>query len=130
MTPERPPSTWDEIVRQFKRTGRRHKYGAVAVVVDNHRFASKRESRQYLVLKALEKAGTIAGLKLHPRFELVVNGKHICDYIADFEWIENLVPGWKVGTRVVADAKGVRTPAYKIKRALMLAIHGIEVREL
>lgn len=30
----------------------------------------------------------------------------------------------------VGDAKGVRTPAYRLKARLMKAVHGIDVREV
>jgi hypothetical protein len=30
---------------------------------------------------------------------------------------------------IVEDSKGVRTPVYKLKKKLMLACHGIEIRE-
>ena len=55
-------------------------------------------------------------------FKLVVNGTLIARYRADFVYIRG-------GRRVVEDAKGFRDRVYKLKRALMLACHGIEILE-
>lgn len=56
------------------------------------------------------------------RFPLEVNGVLVCHYVADFVYVE-------AGRRVVEDAKGFRTPIYKLKRRLMLALHNVEIRE-
>lgn len=101
---------------------RRAKYGNKPTEVDGVRFASKREAGRYQELKLLERAGHISALRLQPTFPLDVNGIPVCRYRADFEYVEN-------GRRVVEDSKGYATPEYKIKRALMLACHGVEVRE-
>ena len=45
-------------------------------------------------------------------------------YVADFVYRDS------AGQMVVEDVKGVRTQGYRIKRHLMLAVHGIEVREV
>ena len=47
-----------------------------------------------------------------------------CEYIADFVYTD------KDGNTIVEDAKGVRTPEYKIKRKLMLYRHGIKIKEV
>ena len=46
-----------------------------------------------------------------------------CRYRADFAYT------LRDGREVVEDVKGVRTPEYKIKKKLMLWIHGIEIKE-
>lgn len=48
-----------------------------------------------------------------------------CKYIADFVYVDAAT-----GETVVEDAKGVRTEAYKIKKKLMLKVHGIKIREV
>jgi hypothetical protein len=102
---------------------RRHKYGARRTVVDGVTFPSRREARRYGELKVLERAGRITGLELQPRFRLVVNGRHVGDYLADFRYVEG-------GRSVVEDAKGVRTPVYRLKKKLVLALYGIQIREV
>lgn len=98
------------------------KYRAVQTVVDGKKFASKKEARRYKELKLLTRAGEIAGLRCQVTFTLVVNDVHICKYIADFVYFEN-------GKKIVEDTKGFLTKEYKLKRKLMKAVHGIEIRE-
>jgi hypothetical protein len=68
------------------------KYKAVPTVVDNIRFASKKEARRYGELKLLQRAKQIADLKLQPRIKCQANGVHICDYVADFFYTEKGQP--------------------------------------
>lgn len=85
-------------------------------------FHSGKEARRAAELGALEKAKLISDLKFQPQFNLVVNGIHICKYIADFEYYDQ-------NGRTVEDVKGCRTEVYKFKKRLMLACHKIEVLE-
>jgi hypothetical protein len=99
-----------------------HKYHAKPTTVDGIRFASKAEAARYGVLKMLQRGGAISALTLQVKFPIVVNEIKICTYIADFVYKEN-------GRDVVEDVKGILTPAYRLKRKLMLACHGITVLE-
>jgi len=45
-------------------------------------------------------------------------------YIADFVYKDD------EGKTVVEDAKGVLTPVYKLKRHLMMHVHGIKINEI
>lgn len=99
----------------------RSKFGNVRTIVDGRSFASKKEARRYEALKLLERAGEIVGLSLQPRFPLIVNGVKVCTYVGDFRYSER-------GKSVIEDSKGFETPEFKIKRNLMLACYGIEVR--
>jgi hypothetical protein len=101
---------------------RRSKYGAVRTEVDGITFASAREAKRYGELKLLERADEIRGLVLQPRFKIMVNGLLICTYVADFAYFER--GHW---TQTVEDVKGVQTPAFKLKRKLMKAVHHIDV---
>lgn len=100
-----------------------NKYSAKKTVVDGITFASKHEAKCYSELKLREKAGEISNLALQATFPLVVNGRKVCRYLADFVY-------WEDGRCVVADAKGYRTPVYQLKKKLMLAVHGIEIKEV
>jgi len=104
---------------------RRSKFNAKPTVVDGIRFASQKEARCWRDLRALEMIGEISSLKVQPRFRLEVNGIKICDYVADFDYFDRIIQ-----SRVIADAKGMKTPVYRLKAKLMKAIHGIEIREL
>jgi len=87
-------------------------------------FASKREMQRYAELKELERQGVIRDLVRQPRFPLEVNGQEVCKYVADFCYVDS------DDKTVVEDAKGVRTPIYKLKLKLLEAVHGIEVHEV
>ena len=100
------------------------KYGNKPTVLDGIRFASKREAARHGELRLLEKAGEISDLQLQTRFKLDVNGIVVCTYVADFTYAEK---GRKF--RVVEDCKGARTPLYKLKAKLMLAVFKITIRE-
>ena len=114
----------------------RRKYGNKNVMIDGIKFDSKKESRRYRELKLLERAGEIKDLEIQPKFGLVKGVKFTGDkrakpdlrYFADFAYTD-----METGERVVEDVKSVATKEnaiYKMKRHMMLAIHGIEVREI
>lgn len=98
------------------------KYRAVPVEVDGIRFASKREAARYGVLKLLEASGEIEGLELQPRFPLVVEGARVGTYVGDFRYLDG-------GETIVEDVKGVKTPVYRLKKRLVKALYGVEIKE-
>lgn len=93
--------------------------------VDGITFASKREMNRYCTLKILATNGKISELRCQVTFRLNVNNTHICNYIADFVYTEN-------GRRIVEDVKSkpTKTQLYRIKKKLMRAVLGIEIREV
>lgn len=99
-----------------------NKYRAKRTEVDGIVFDSKRESTRYQDLKAMQDLGLIHDLKLQVSYPLIVNGMKVATYRADFEYFAH-------GEKVTEDAKGVLTPVYKLKKKLMLALHGISIRE-
>lgn len=118
----------------------RNKYGNRKIVVGGTRYDSTKESRRHQELKLLERAGKISDLHTQVKFVLIPAqrepdtigprggrkpGRFLereLAYVADFVYQED-------GKQVVEDSKGFRTPEYKIKRKLMLWVHGIKVRE-
>ena len=100
------------------------KYKAKPTVIEGIRFASKKEGARYLELRLLEKAGEITDLSLQPVIHCNVGGEHVCDYRADFFYIDRRNP---VGTW--EDCKGFRTQVYKLKAKLVKACTGIEIKE-
>ena len=91
---------------------------------DGQVFDSVKEFHRWGVLRLLERAGKIRNLQRQVKFELIPkqDGERACNYIADFTYMES-------GKLVVEDVKGVRTEAYKIKKKLMLWVHGIRIKE-
>ena len=104
------------------------KYRAKPCVIDGVRFASQREGKRYLELKALEKAGKILQLRLQPEYPLHAGDldnepARLGVYRADFEYLQD-------GQQVVEDVKGFKTPLYRWKKRHVEAQYGIEIREV
>jgi len=93
--------------------------------VDGILFDSLKEAKRYSELKMLFHCGKIGSLELQPRYPLRVNGMLICTYVGDFRYADLMR-----SEMVVEDCKGFKTPEYKLKKKLMKAIHGIEVKEV
>ena len=110
------------------------KYRNRKVTIDGITFDSKRESERYQELKALAARNLIEDLRHQVPFELAPGVKFSDEsrkkpalrYVADFAYKLD-------GRLVVEDVKSAITAkaaAYRIKRHLMLSVHGIEVREV
>ena len=105
------------------------KYHNRKVTQGGETFDSVKEYRRFCELRLLERAGAVTDLRRQVKFELIpaqrVDDKVVeraCSYVADFTYMEN-------GQQVVEDAKGMRTQEYRLKRKLMLWVHGIRIRE-
>lgn len=101
---------------------KRSKYGAKKTVVDGITFDSMAEAARYGALKIIHAAGLISDLRLQVRYDITVNGRKVCRYVADFVYIEN-------GKEVVEDVKGMKTPVYNLKKKLMEAVFGVVILE-
>lgn len=91
--------------------------------------ASKGEARRLRDLALSQRAGVIRNLKPHPRFKLLVDGEHVGTMVADASYEE--VAAGAFGHRIVEDVKGEGAPddeLSRLKRALVKALYGIEVR--
>lgn len=110
------------------------KYRNQKVVIDGITFDSKREAGRYQELQALAARNLIEDLRHQVPFELAPGvrfsdekrAKPALRYVADFAYRLD-------GRLVVEDVKSAITAkaaAYRIKRHLMLAVHGIEVQEV
>ena len=101
------------------------KYKNVKTTIDGITFDSKKESARYAELKLLARSGLIQNLRLQVPFELIPKqaGERAVRYIADFTYTEN-------GETVVEDVKGVRTDVYRLKKKLMLKVHGLRIKEV
>jgi hypothetical protein len=102
---------------------RQRKYRNQPTIIAGRRFDSKAEAMRYLQLLSLVQAGEIEQLECQVRYPLKVNGELICTYVADFRYLTS-------GLIVVEDVKGFATREYKLKKKLMLAIHGIKIQEV
>ena len=103
----------------------RSKFGNRIVQVDGLTFHSAKEARRWTDLNLLARAGEITELQRQVRFPMVVNGQDVCAYVADFTYLD-------AGVLVVEDVKSPPTRAeasYRLKRKLLKACHGLDVRE-
>lgn len=108
------------------KTKKESKYKAKKTTIDGITFDSKKESKRYLQLKAMEKVGAISKLQLQVPFVLIEKSSYgrSIKYVADFVYYN------KNGSKVVEDVKGVQTPVYKLKKRLMAEKYGILIQEV
>lgn len=114
--------------------------------VDGILFDSRKEAEYYLYLKSLEKNGKISDLRRQVSYEIIPavyreEVKHLktkdkivsrcvqqaAHYIADF--VYNL----PTGEEIVVDVKSEITrknAEYRLKKKMMLAFNGIEIKEV
>ena len=114
-----------------ERVRRGQKYGNQKVTDQGITFDSKAEHKRWCYLVMLAKAKEITDLQRQVRYELIPElarprgGKERpTAYLADFVYRD------KAGNTVVEDVKGAVTPEFRLKRKLMLWVHGIEVQEV
>lgn len=116
--------------RPFGRRASPSKYGNVRArlpELPGRTFDSQREATRAYVLLRLQQEGTVRGLRFQVTYRLAVNGVPITSYRADFVYEEAEADGgWRT---VVEDVKGYPTKEYVIKKRLMLACYGIEIKE-
>jgi hypothetical protein len=108
------------------------KYRNRKVVVDGVTFDSAGEQARHAELCQLQRAGAITDLKMGVYFELAPSchlggkaRKPALRYKADFSYMEG-------GALVVEDFKSaitLKNPVYRIKKHLMMTVHGIAIRE-
>lgn len=98
-----------------------NKYRAKKCNVDGITFDSRAEATRYEGLKLLLRAGEISDLKLQPKYPFCIGHKKMFDYIADFSYVMD-------GETIVEDVKGMDTPISRLKRKIISADRGIEIR--
>lgn len=106
---------------------RKNKYGAKK----SGGYASTKEHKRANELKLMQRAGLITNLREQVKYVLIPTQRDAagnllekeCSYYADFVYDKN-------GVTVVEDTKGFRTTEYKLKRKLMLYVHGISIKEI
>lgn len=102
-----------------------NKYHAIKTAVGDITFDSRREASRYHELLLLQRGGVIRDLEMQVPYPVVVNGKKICKYIADFRYFD--VERNKLR---IEDSKGVRTQVYRIKKKLVEALYSIKIEEV
>lgn len=103
----------------------RSKYGNKKTVRYGMEFDSKKEADRYDVLLLLQRAGDVRNIRHHVRYDFRVNGILIAWYEADFVYEECRKGVW---SEIVEDVKGFPAKTWPMKKKLLKAIHGIDVR--
>ena len=97
----------------------KHKFKAVPCAHDGIRFASKKEGKRYLELRALKEKGEIVFFLRQTPFSLPGGVKYICDFTIF----------WADGSISFEDVKGFKTEIYKLKKKLVEANYPISIIE-
>ena len=100
----------------------RNKYHARRESIDGYLFDSQAEAARYRELKLLERAGQISMLRVHPRYEIIINEQKICIVEADFEFYDEQ----QERTRYI-DVKGMDLALSRLKRKLVKALYAMEI---
>jgi hypothetical protein len=104
------------------------KYGNEKVFDEfGNEYDSKKERKRGRDLKLLLKVGEIGFLARQVEYQFQIKGGKIASYYADFVYTNN------TGEIVVEDVKSEATrklPVYRLKRKMMLAQHGIKIKEV
>lgn len=108
----------------FLRGKNKSKYRNQKVTYNGFEYDSKKEAKRAADLDLLIKAGEVESWERQPSFDFVLNGQKICTYIADFRVT------YPDGAVEIEDVKGVKTAVYRIKKKMMKAFYGIDVKEL
>jgi hypothetical protein len=102
-----------------------HKYSAKRTeCAVGHLHPSKAEAKRCDELNDLQREGAISALDTEPAFPIIINGKKVCTYKADFEYID------QHGERVIEDVKGMKTPVYRLKKKLVEASYPVKIVEV
>ena len=110
------------------------KYKNRKIENEDGKFDSAKEYRRFKELQILQRAGVISGLTCQATYVLAESvkfsgeprAKPALRYVADFQYVEN-------GKLVVEDVKSKITkenPVFRIKKHLMMSVHGIEIVEV
>lgn len=125
-----------------------NKYGNRKCQYNGIVFDSRHEMNRYKDLYFMERGHEISDLRVQVPFVLIpeqreepteryLRGPHkgeykpgtiiekACTYVADFVYTDV-----QSGKTVVEDAKGMKTEVYRIKKKLMLYVHGIRIIEV
>jgi hypothetical protein len=117
---------------------RRSKYGNVKTQVNGIWFDSKKEAERFQQLTLMQQAKQISDLELQPRFplhvmriaysECPIKLTKVGVFTADFSYLD-----LRTGECVIEDVKSEPTrtgEAYRLRRKLVEAIHGVVITEV
>jgi hypothetical protein len=120
------PQEWRDYMAK-QNAAKESRYKAVPTETnDGQHFKSHIEASYYKRCWVLKQSGEVTLIEREVRYELIVNGVFICAYLMDFRIT------YADGHIEYIDCKSdpTITPIYRLKKQLMLACHGIELKEI
>lgn len=103
-----------------------NKYGNKKTIYNGKIYDSKKEANRAFELDMLKKAKLVEDFEAQFPLSIIINGVKVCKYVADFKV--------KYSDRVeYEDVKSdytKRLPLYRIKKKLVLAVLGIDIKEV
>lgn len=111
-------------VLEYKKLTKRGKYNNRKTVYNGREYDSKKEAIRAFELDLMVKAKIVKKWIPQQQFVFNYNGIKICSYYADF------TVHYVDGHIEVEDVKGVRTGVYIIKKKMMKAFYGINIKEI
>jgi len=120
----------NDLTKMAKQHLKPSKYKNVKTQVGELTFDSKKEANRFIMLSALQRAGSVRELNRQVPFTLSVNGITIGDYICDFLYEERISgTDWK---QIIEDSKSPATKRdklYRWKKKHFEAQYGFTIRE-
>lgn len=111
-----------------KKDKKKNKFGAQKTEYNGRVFDSKKEARRAFELEAMRRAGEIKKIEYQPKYEIVVNGKKIGNYFADFRIT------YADGHVEIEDVKGLKKGSaysvFRIKKKLVEALYNVKIVEI
>lgn len=89
-------------------------------------FDSAHEMKYCKTLDLLVRGGAVLGYERQVRYDIDINGKHICFYKLDFK----VTYPDRVEYIDCKSTPDLVDPVYKLKKKLVEAIHGIQIQEV
>lgn len=106
----------------------RLKYGNSPTMYHGRKYDSKLEANHAKDLDSMRKAVKDSDrvVEIFPQYRVPIelNGKHICDYVADF-YVK-----FGNGHSEFHETKGFKTAIYKLKKKLVEAQYGLKIIEI
>lgn len=111
-----------------KKDKKKNKFGAQKTEYNGRVFDSKKEARRAFELEAMRRAGEVVKIDYQPRYDIIVNGKNIGYYKADFRVT------YSDGRIEIEDVKGLKKGSaysvFRIKKKLVEALYDVKIVEI
>ena len=106
------------------------KYRNKSVEIDGIKFHSTKEGKFYSELKIKKTLGEIKDFQMQVCYDIKINNIHIANYFLDFLVIfpNNIIEYIDVKGKDKVSNKWIKTDVFKLKKKLVEAIYGINIK--